>query len=115
MQIQKEGLEENSPDAAQATGCPLTAALGAIGGKWSMICLYWLAAGTRRFSELQRLMPEISHKVLSETLRNLGREELICRTETRDVPPRVDYSVSPYGASVQPLIEAVRLWSRGHL
>jgi DNA-binding HxlR family transcriptional regulator len=52
-------------DSSQPAGCPLTAALNAIGGKWSMICLYWLDSGPYRFNELQRPMPDISHKVLT--------------------------------------------------
>jgi DNA-binding HxlR family transcriptional regulator len=100
---------------APQPGCPLTAALNAIGGKWSMICLYWLDSGTRRFNELRRLMPDISHKVLTATLRSLEHEGLICRTELPEVPLRVEYKISPYGESVRPLIEAVRLWGRAHL
>jgi DNA-binding HxlR family transcriptional regulator len=99
----------------QATGCPLTAAVNAIGGKWNLICLYWLNADTRRFNELQRLMPDISHKVLAATLRELEREGLICRTDFCEVPPRVEYKISAYGQSVRPLIEAVRVWGRAHL
>lgn len=102
-------------DPPQPTGCPLTAALNAIGGKWNMICLYWLDSGTRRFNELQRLMPEISHKVLTATLRNLEEEGLICRTDFAEVPPRVEYEISGHGQSVRPLIEAVRIWGRAHL
>src|ERR1700675_691677 len=111
----------SSPTTATAlaalppTGCPLTAALIAIGGKWNMICLYWLDTGTRRFNELQRLMPDISHKVLADTLRTLEQEWLITRTEFPEVPPRVEYKISPYGESVRPLIEAVRVWGRAHL
>jgi DNA-binding HxlR family transcriptional regulator len=101
--------------AAAPSGCPMTAALNAVGGKWSLICLYWLDSGTRRFNELQRLMPDISHKVLTATLRNLETEGLICRTDFLEVPPRVEYRISPYGESVRPLIEAVRLWGRAHL
>src|ERR1700688_4592032 len=89
-------------DTQPATGCPLTAALKAIGGKWSMICLYWLDSGTRRFNELQRLMPDISHKVLSTTLRKLEQEGLISRTDFLEVPPRVEYKISAYGESVRP-------------
>jgi DNA-binding HxlR family transcriptional regulator len=99
----------------QVTGCPLTAAVNAIGGKWNLICLYWLDADTRRFNELQRLMPDISHKVLAATLRELEREGLICRTDFSEVPPRVEYKISAYGQSVRPLIEAVRVWGRAHL
>ena len=102
-------------DTQPATGCPLTAALNAIGGKWNMICLYWLDTGTRRFNELQRLMPDISHKVLADTLRTLEQEWLITRTGFPEVPPRVEYKISPYGESVRPLIEAVRVWGRAHL
>jgi DNA-binding HxlR family transcriptional regulator len=97
------------------TGCPLTTALNAIGGKWSMICLYWLNSGTQRFSELQKRMPDVSHKVLTETLRALEQEGLIIRTEYDQVPPRVEYAISPYGESVRPLLEAVRVWGRAHL
>ena len=95
--------------------CPLTAALEAIGGKWSMIVLYWLDSGTRRFNELRRLMPDISHKVLAATLRNLERDGLVCRTVYPEVPSRVEYSISSHGRTVQPLIEAVRAWGHAHL
>jgi DNA-binding HxlR family transcriptional regulator len=105
-------VEKSRPP--QPTKCPLTAALNAIGGKWSLICLYWLDAGTRRFNELRRLMPEISHKVLSETLRNLEREGLVSRTVYAEVPSRVDYRISNHGESVRPIIEAVRAWGHDH-
>src|SRR5882672_7143210 len=97
------------------TQCPLTAALNAVGGKWSLICLYWLDSGTRRFNELRRLMPEISHKVLAATLRNLEHEGLISRTVHPTVPPRVEYGISIHGETVRPLIQAVRGWGRQHL
>jgi DNA-binding HxlR family transcriptional regulator len=106
---------QTAPSNAPATGCPMTAALNAFGGKWSMICLYWLDSNSRRFNELQRLMPAISHKVLTATLRNLENEGLICRTEFSELPPRVEYHISAYGESVRPLIEAVRVWGRAHL
>src|ERR1035441_2438573 len=116
--VMETGPAGKPPDVSQpalALKCPLTAALNAIGGKWSMICLYWLDSGTRRFNELQRLMLEISHKVLTETLRNLEQEGLVSRTDFSEVPLRVEYKISPYGESVQPLIEAVRTWGRAHL
>ena len=97
------------------TDCPMTAALDAIGGKWSLICLYWLDADSRRFNELRRLMPDISHKVLTDTLRNLEREGLITRTVHALAPSHVEYRISPHGESVRPLIHAVRHWGRAHL
>ena len=98
-----------------ATDCPLTAALDVIGGKWSLIILYWLYGGRKRFNELRRLMPAVSHKMLASTLRNLEREGLVTRTVYPEVPPRVDYSVSGYGRSVRPVVEAIRGWGRQHL
>src|ERR1051326_210689 len=97
------------------TKCPLTAALSAIGGKWSLICLYWLDSGTRRFNELRRLMPDISHKVLTATLRSLEGEGLISRTVYAEVPPRVEYRIANHGETVLPILEAVRAWGHKHL
>lgn len=93
----------------------MTAALNAIGGKWSLICLYWLDSGTRRFNELRRLMPDISHKVLTATLRALEREGLVCRTVYAEVPPRVEYRISSHGESVRPIMQAVRAWGHQHI
>jgi DNA-binding HxlR family transcriptional regulator len=97
------------------TSCPMTAALNAIGGKWSLICLYFLDSGTRRFNELRRLIPEVSHKVLAETLRNLEEEGLIVRTVHSLAPSHVEYEISEHGHTVRPLIHVVRSWGRQHL
>jgi DNA-binding HxlR family transcriptional regulator len=101
--------------ATPATKCPLTAAINAIGGKWSLICLYWLDSGTRRFNELRRLMPDISHKVLAATLRALENEGLISRTVYAEVPPRVEYRISSHGVTLLPILQAVRAWGHEHL
>jgi DNA-binding HxlR family transcriptional regulator len=105
----------DKPLPASTTKCPMTAALNAVGGKWSLICLYWLDSGTRRFNELRRLMPGISHKVLTATLRSLEDEGLIWRTVYAEVPPRVEYGISSHGETVRPIIRAVRAWGRQHL
>jgi DNA-binding HxlR family transcriptional regulator len=109
----KKGLDLSEPTVT--TKCPMTAALNAIGGKWSLICLYWLDSGTRRFNELRRLMPDISHKVLAATLRGLEQEGLISRTVYPEVPARVEYRISGHGESVRSIIEAVRVWGHEHL
>jgi DNA-binding HxlR family transcriptional regulator len=70
---------------------------------------------SRRFDELQRLMPDISHKVLTDTLRLLEREGLITRIVHSEMPSHVEYRLSAYGETVRPLIQAVRSWGRGHL
>jgi DNA-binding HxlR family transcriptional regulator len=93
------------------TRCPMTAALQAVGGKWSLICLYFLDTGTRRFNELGRLIPDVSQKVLSETLRNLEEEGLIVRTVHSVAPSHVEYEISQHDETVRPLIHAVRAWA----
>lgn len=98
-----------------ATGCPLTAAIRAIGGKWDLICLYWIEIEPRRFGELRRLMPEISHKVLTETLRDLEREGLVVREAGTARPASVSYRLPRRGPSVVPLVHVPRTWDREHL
>lgn len=109
------GEEIEVARSAAPRRCPLTAALNAVGGRWNMICLYWLNLDARRFNELQRLMPEISHKVLTETLRNLEQEGLIMRVECEGPLPYAEYRIAPHGNTLQPLIEAVRQWGRQHI
>ena len=96
-------------------GCPLTAALAAVGGKWKMIVLYWLAEEPAHFAALRRKMPGISQKVLTEQLRELRADGLIDRRSAGRASDPVVYSLSPYGRSLIPLIESVRAWGRSHL
>jgi len=96
-------------------GCPLTAALAAIGGKWKLIILYWLAESPKHFAVLQRAMPGISQKVLTQQLRELVSDGIVLRQPKGAVPAPVEYSLTEYGQSVLPLVEEVRLWGRDHL
>jgi DNA-binding HxlR family transcriptional regulator len=97
------------------TGCPLTAALAAIGGKWKLIIIYWLAEEPRHFAGLRQVMPSISQKVLSDQLRELAAEEIVRREPTGPAPAPVIYSLTDYGRSLMPIVETVRLWGRGHI
>ena len=96
-------------------GCPLTAALAAIGGKWKLIILYWLAESPKHFAALRREMPSISQKVLTQQLRELVNDGLVHREPKGAVPAPVEYSLTDYGRSVLPLVESVRVWGRAHL
>jgi DNA-binding HxlR family transcriptional regulator len=100
------------PGEAATEDCPMRAAMAAIGGKWSLILLYWLDQAPRRFNELQRLVPDISHKVLAEVLRTLEQESLITRT-TRGT--NVEYAISSHGQSARHLIDAIHDWGQTHL
>jgi DNA-binding HxlR family transcriptional regulator len=96
-------------------GCPLTAALAAIGGKWKLILVYWLAASPRHFAALRRVVPGISPKVLAQQLRELVNDGLVRRHPRGTVPAPVEYSLTDYGRSLLPLVEEVRLWGRAHM
>ncbi|HET7553991.1 MAG TPA: helix-turn-helix domain-containing protein [Gemmatimonadaceae bacterium] len=97
------------------TGCPLTAALAAIGGKWKMIIIYWLAEEPTHFAGLRRKMSGISQKVLTQQLRELQADKIVDRRAAARVAEPVVYSLTPYGRSLLPLIESVRVWGRLHL
>src|SRR5262252_5162897 len=97
------------------TGCPLTAALAAIGGKWKLIIVYWLAESPRHFAGLRREMPGISQKVLTQQLRELIADRIVQRQPHGPVPATVEYSLTEYGRSLLPLVEAIRLWGHQHM
>src|SRR5215472_11275101 len=96
-------------------GCPLTAALAAIGGKWKLIIVYFLGESPKHFAGLRQAMPGISQKVLTEQLRELISDGIVRREPKGKVPAPVEYSLTDYGRSVLPLVENVRLWGRAHL
>jgi DNA-binding HxlR family transcriptional regulator len=96
-------------------GCPLTAALAAIGGKWKLIIVYWLAESPKHFAALRRVMPGISQKVLTQQLRELMDDGLVQRQPTGAIPAPVEYSLTDYGLAVLPLVEAIRRWGKAHL
>lgn len=95
--------------------CPLTAAVEIIGGKWSLIVLYALSRRSCRFNELQRLTPGVSHKVLTETVRALECHGLVNRDAGDGPVPCVWYSLSTYGQTLRPVIDAITEWGSEHL
>ena len=96
-------------------GCPLTAALAAFGGKWKLIIIYWLAESPTHFAGLRRLIPDISPKVLTEQLRELVADGIVARQPGGGIPDPVIYSLTEYGTSVLPVVEATRRWGHSHL
>ncbi len=96
-------------------GCPLTAALAAIGGKWKLIIVYWLEESPKHFAAIRRVVPGISQKVLTQQLRELVNDGIVDRRPKGSVPAPVEYSLTGYGRSVLPLVEDVRRWGRAHM
>jgi len=118
MSASKKALSGNHQEYARPNpveGCPLTAALAAIGGKWKLIIVYFLAESPKHFAALRKAMPGISQKVLTQRLRELISDGIVNRKAKGTIPAPVEYSLTDYGRSVMPLVDDVRVWGRAHL
>jgi DNA-binding HxlR family transcriptional regulator len=94
--------------------CPVRASLNVIGGKWKLPILWFLQQGTKRYSELQRLISPITPKMLAQQLRELERDSIIKRTVFPVVPPRVEYEMTAYGRTLQPMLKVLSDWGNKH-
>jgi len=104
----------NSPEAGGATQCPVRDVLDRIGDKWSMLLLLTLAERPHRFGALRRAVPDISQRMLTQTLRELQRDGLISRHVHPTTPPSVEYRLTPLGCSLlEPLSQLIR-WADAH-
>jgi len=95
--------------------CGLVPALEVIGGKWKALILWEMHAGPRRFGELKRGVPGISEKMLIQALRELERDGVVHRAMFYEVPPRVEYSVTEFGASLNAALEPLCCWGEQHM
>ncbi|MBM7096195.1 helix-turn-helix transcriptional regulator [Bacillus sp. H-16] len=94
---------------------PVEATLKVIGGKWKVIILCHLETGKKRTSELKKLMPQVTQKMLTQQLRELESDGVITRTVYNQVPPKVEYALSDYGQSLRPILDSMCKWGNGHL
>lgn len=95
--------------------CPTRQVLDRIGDKWTVLVIGILEEGTQRFSELQRRIGGISQKMLTQTLRNLERDGLVNRTLYPEVPPRVEYELTPLGETLCTPIAVIRYWAEENI
>jgi DNA-binding HxlR family transcriptional regulator len=93
---------------------PTRRLLELIGDKWSPIVLYILGQGTKRYGELQRHLPDVSKKMLTQTLRALERDGLLTRKVYAEVPPRVDYELTPLGRVFLEPVTSLCAWAQAH-
>lgn len=97
-------------------GCAVEAAIEAIGGKWKGVILYHLSAAEfKRFNELKRLMPKITQRMLTKQLRELEKDGIVLRTVYAEVPPRVEYSLTDFGQTLLPILNALEQWGGRYL
>ncbi len=95
-------------------GYPTRRLLELIGDKWTPIIVYILGQGTKRYGELRRHLPDVSKKMLTQTLRALERDGLLKRKVYAEVPPRVDYSLTPLGRAFLEPVTSLCAWALAH-
>jgi DNA-binding HxlR family transcriptional regulator len=96
-------------------GCAVEAALSVIDGKWKGVVLFHLFEGTLRFNEIRRRLPNVTQRMLTNQLRELEADGLIQRKVYPEVPPRVEYSLSEKGRTLEPIIMALKAWGDAHM
>lgn len=90
--------------------CPVATTVQLIGNKWKLLIIRNLLVRPWRFNELQRDLDGVSQKVLTDSLRSMEADGLVTRTVFPEVPPRVEYSLTDLGRSLQPILDAMRAW-----
>jgi len=100
--------------AVKTVGCPVETTIKVIGGRWKVLVIHHLLEGTRRFNELGRLLSDISHRTLTKQLRELEGDGVVHREVYPEVPPRVEYSLTDLGRSLEPVLAAMHAWGETH-
>jgi DNA-binding HxlR family transcriptional regulator len=99
----------------ETSPCPIDAMLSVIDGRWKGTILWRLSEGPMRTSELRRSIPEITERMLIRHLHELVRDGILRRHQESTIPPCVRYSISEYGLTLAPVLEAICNWGRTHL
>ena len=97
------------------SGCPLEEAMRVLGGRWRIVLIYYLLDGPMRFSDLRRAMPNISQRMLTLDLRALEKVGLVKRTIYPAVPPKVEYSLTEFGQTLEDLLRHLQRWGSDSL
>lgn len=94
------------------TGCDVEATLSVIGGRWKPVLVCHLLSGRKRFGELRRLTPNATERMITLQLRELEADGVVSRHVFAEVPPRVEYEVTPFGHSLEPILSLMQAWGR---
>lgn len=93
--------------------CAMDVTMDFIGGKWKTVVLWYLRKDKKRFSEIRRMIPNITEKMLSLQLKALEQDGLVKRKIYSEVPPRVEYYLTDFGKTLIPMLEEIAKWGRG--
>ena len=92
--------------------CPVEATMDVIGGKWKLLIIHHLLEGTKRFNELQKAIPAVTQRMLTSKLRELERDGIVHRKVYAEVPPKVEYSMTEFGRTVEPMLWVMHDWGK---
>ena len=95
--------------------CPYVTTQKVLQGKWAIVVLYHLSTGTKRFNELERLIPEVTRTVLTRQLRQLEQDKLITRKVFAELPPHVEYSLSTLGTKFQKVLNEIEIFGLDYI
>lgn len=95
--------------------CPYTTAQRLLTGKWTLLILYHLSKKTMRFSELMKVLPNLTQSTLTKQLRMMESNGLIIRTAYNQIPPKVEYSLSKLGEHFQPVLDSLQVWGKEYI
>ncbi len=98
----------------KAVSCPVELTLGVISGRWKVMIIHQLLEGTKRFNQLQRELSGITHRTLANQLREMEASGLITRRDYREIPPRVEYSLSALGRTLEDILTSMHEWAEKH-
>src|SRR5689334_6603466 len=100
--------------AEKSVSCHVETTLAVIGGRWKVLILQQLLGGVRRFNELHRNLAGITHKTLTQQLRELEADGIISRKVYAQIPPKVEYALTPLGKTLRPVLMAMHAWAERH-
>ncbi len=114
-QLTAEPPRAATPPVPADFKCPVEATLDILGGKWKPLILYYLLGATLRFGEIQRLIPQVSRRMLTQHLRELERDGIVHREVYAEVPPKVEYSLTETGRSLEPVLMTMLSWGEDYM
>ncbi len=95
--------------------CPVEATIDVIGGKWKTLIIHHLLEGTKRFGALKRLIPKVTQRMLTSQLRELEKHGIVHRKVYAEVPPKVEYSLTELGRTLEPILWVMHDWGKSFI